>query len=373
MSYQEPHIQELGTGDASGAPFAPWDRGTRYEHWQAEQGLPIHRNFLVEDVTALETKRWEAMNAEAAFVELVGAAETNGAYVLKISGGTATNHERQIIEQVYYVVTGQGTTEIEGPNNTTIEWKAGTLFSVPLNSRTRHVASEDSLMYVVTTAPLVMNLFHNDSFVFENDTEFADRAVPDEFFNGQGKLWRRKGGSNLWQSQVINDLPTFEIPPAPARGANNRTLSMQLGENTLVAHMSEFPIGTYKKCHRHGPGAHILLLGGEGYSLLWKDDFSEHIRVDWQPNALFVPPPFWWHQHFNTGATPARYLAVRWGSTKHPLDHSYDNIAVNAKDSGDQIEYEDQEEVIHKLYVEECAARGVVVDTDTLRAAGGNV
>jgi hypothetical protein len=370
---QQPAITPYTTEDVQSAPQIPWDRRTRYEHWQEEQGLPLHKDFLIEDVTGLETTYWDALGAEAAFVELVGAAETNGAYVLKIPAGGETKPEHQIIEQVYYVIEGAGVTEAAGANDAKIEWRAGTLFSAPLNSTTRHVATEDTVMYVVTTAPLVMNLFHNDGFVFDNPAEFADRQVPDAYFRGEGQMYTRKGGSNMWHSSVVADLPTFELPLAPARGAKNRTLCMQLGENTLISHISEFPVGTYKKCHRHGPGAHILLLGGEGYSLLWKDDFEDRVRVDWKPNALFVPPPYWWHQHFNTGPTPARYLAIRWGSPKHPLDHSYDKIAVSAADNGDQIEYTDQDPRVHQFYVDECAKRGVTIDTETLSAAGIDV
>jgi len=77
--------------------------------------------------------------------------------------------------------------------------------------------------------------------------------------------------------------------------------------------MSVFPAQTYKKGHRHGPGRAIVIPGGEGYSILWPHETAEKIVIPWHEASLFTPPGRWFHQHFNLGEGPGRYLAL------HPL------------------------------------------------------
>lgn len=83
------------------------------------------------------------------------------------------------------------------------------------------------------------------------------------------------------------------------------------------------------------------------------------MRVDWRDGSLFVPPAWWFHQHFNTGAEPARYLALKAGDSKKfkgILQHAQTETSV--KLGGDQIEYEDEDPEIRRLYREELAKSG---------------
>lgn len=329
-----------------------WPATTAYERWQQEQNIPIHTGYYIEDITDVRLGPWSNLGAEAAFINLEGAEESTGAYVLALARGQKTHPERQIFEQIYYVVSGAGYTEIEESKQ--IDWRKGTVFSVPTNSRIRHCASDTAVLYVVNSAPLVMNLFHHDGFVFNNPYTFDDRGLTDSESARSGSYGRLDIGFYAWEALAFDDCPSAPLPLAQNRGKQNRTLLLQFGENTLTGHISEFPKLSYKKAHRHGPGSQVVLLNGRGYSLLWKDDFDERIRVDWKPNSVFVPPSFWWHQHFNTGGSPARYLALRWGSKKHRLDHAHDKVTVDKKSDGDQIEYEDQDPLIEALFAQEC-------------------
>ena len=73
----------------------------------------------------------------------------------------------------------------------------------------------------------------------------------------------------------------------------------------MNSHISQFPVATYKKAHCHGPGAHVIVMSGEGYTLMWPEG-EEPRRYDWKEGSMVVPPNLWFHQHFNTGTTPVR-------------------------------------------------------------------
>jgi oxalate decarboxylase/phosphoglucose isomerase-like protein (cupin superfamily) len=127
----------------------------------------------------------------------------------------------------------------------------------------------------------------------------------------------------------------------------------ELANNTMAAHISEFPVGTYKKAHRHGPGAHVIILDGGGYSLLWPEG-SDIKEVPWRQGSMVVPPENWFHQHFNSGAHPARYLALRWGSQRYDTGGAFTSDSfkadVSVKEGGLQIEYEDEDRKIHQIF-----------------------
>jgi hypothetical protein len=76
------------------------------------------------------------------------------------------------------------------------------------------------------------------------------------------------------------------------------------------------------------------------------------IRVDWKPGCVVVPPNQWFHQHFNSGAEPARYLALRWNSWRYRFVALTDEkpIEVDVKQGGGQIEYEDEDPKIHQIF-----------------------
>ena len=92
--------------------------------------------------------------------------------------------------------------------------------------------------------------------------------------------------------------------------------------------------------------------------VLWPDG-APPTKVDWHEGSVFVPPDFWWHQHFNAGAIPARYLAIRWGSVKHKLDDKYSRLDQDRATGGNQIEYADEDPAVRARFESELSKEGV--------------
>jgi hypothetical protein len=71
-----------------------------------------------------------------------------------------------------------------------------------------------------------------------------------------------------------------------------------------------------------------------------------------------------YHQHFNTGDTPARYVACSLGSRRYPFialrRRSAEGAgAVSVSKGGRQIEYEEQDPRVHRKFLNELAVTGV--------------
>jgi len=334
-----------------------------YDVWQAAEGIPVHKAFHVEDLSQVELGDWKRFGCRAAFANLADPHLTT-AVLLEIPPGAETAPVHHLFEGMVFCVRGHGETTVGsgGRPAVTVSWGERSLFSPPLNTTYRHRnldAAAPARLLMVCNAPLVLSLFHNERFVFGDDFAFEDRfsGQPD-FFAGAG----RHLGGRVWRTNFVPDVLAFSLIKWAKRGSGASSFHLSVSDNTMAAHISEFEVGTYKKGHRHGPGAHVVILRGEGYSLLWAEG-QPRVRVDWRPGSMFSPPEWWYHQHFNTSAEPARYLALRrGGSPEHPLRIG---MTGGSEDTGgDQIEYEREDPAIRAEYERELARRGIALRMD---------
>ena len=129
-----------------------------------------------------------------------------------------------------------------------------------------------------------------------------------------------------------------------------------LAKSAMGGHISQFPVGTYKKAHAHGAGAHVVIMSGEGYSLMWPEGEGPR-RYDWQVGSLIVPPNMWMHQHFNTGPTPARYLAFKVGSQRNAQGVMM--CWISRRIGGDQLDYADETPQVRAMFAEALTKHGL--------------
>jgi oxalate decarboxylase/phosphoglucose isomerase-like protein (cupin superfamily) len=323
-----------------------------FEEWQKKQNIPIIEGFFIEDINTVELSPWDFKGGLAAFVNLEGTGGTNDGYICEILPGKKLKPQRHMYEEMVYVTKGQGATTVwqrDGKKHT-FEWGTGSLFAIPVNADYQHFNSsgtESARFYSVTNCCFVMNLFHSEDYVFNSDYVFRDRFDPeqDDYFGSQEIF-----GRFFMTTNFVPDTRSLELVDYGERGKGSTNMKFDLAGNTMGAHISEFPVGTYKKGHRHGPGAHVIIVGGQGYSILWPDG-QEPQKVNWKPGSIVVPPDQWFHQHFNSGAIPARYLALRWNNWRYKFMKSKSRKGetyTSIKDGGSQIEFEDENAAIHR-------------------------
>jgi hypothetical protein len=74
---------------------------------------------------------------------------------------------------------------------------------------------------------------------------------------------------------------------------------------------------------------------------------------------MIVPPNMWLHQHFNTGPTPARYLAFKYEGVALRNAQGVPKAWISRRVGGDQIDYADEKPLVRRLFSEALTKRGL--------------
>ena len=339
-----------------------------YLDWSKQQGIPVIEGVAV-DLNTIDTAPWQRLGGgcKAAFVHLRGRGDFVSLQVIDIPPGGRTDVLRHLFDEVFFVLSGNGSASIEIEGNTrSFEWGSRSLFSPPLNTPYRLFnasGSKAARIAVASNLAFMMNVYRNEAFLFDNNFAFPARVGRDNYYNGEGDFLPLAPGKHMWETNFVPDLGSFELPEWETRGVGSRNLKIILADSAMHAHSSEMPVGTYKKGHRHGPGAHVFAVNGSGYTLMWKEGDQEFERHEWQHGFVFAPPDGMFHQHFNTGPEPARYLAISLGSHRYPVlarkVARKNNPEISVNEGGCQINYEDQDPRIHRIWLQELAKTGV--------------
>ena len=343
------------------------EKGTPYERWVQAEGLDIISGHYVPNLRTVDLKPWARRGGKGVFINHEASRTSNDCYVCEIRPGGKLEPQRQLFEEMVLVLEGRGSTSVwnDKGQKLTFEWKAGAIFAIPLNAYHQHFNGSGAApaRYVgVTFGPQLLNMFDDVDFVFNTPRDFPAR------FSGEPDYFSNKGEQDgfLLRTNFVPDAVNLPLISAKERGAGGGHIRFNMAKGAMASHISQFPVGTYKKGHRHGPGAHVIVLSGEGYSLMWEQG-QEPKRYDWEPGTLIVPPNNTFHQHFNSGPTPARYLAFKHSSPRNaqgvPLSW------ISSRLGGNQIDYADESDIVRNLYREAMARHGLEPKMDAIIAA----
>lgn len=286
-----------------------------YREWTKTSKVPMVEGYSIYDAKTQEVHPWPEIGGRGVYLNFSGNVHMDG-LILEIPSGKALLQTRKFYEQLVVVLAGRGVSTIGGGQNPNkVEWGEGSLFSIPMNVLHQHKNSDSqhpARLLAITTFPLNLNLFGSMGLISDSNFSFADRydGAPD-YYSKTERVEKRWDKTNF-----VKDIRTSEVVEWDERGEGNASMFWEMAGNTVLEpHMSDFPVGSYKLGHRHPYEAIILTLNGRGFTLFGKDHLkgSDALELEWKEGSVVSPPYYWFHQHFNTGDTRARYFAVTEG------------------------------------------------------------
>jgi mannose-6-phosphate isomerase-like protein (cupin superfamily) len=344
-----------------------------FDNWVGREGLDLIKGHFVKDVYNTPLKPWARTGGDAVHIKLDGTGDMNAAYVQQIPAGKQLEPQRYMWEELVFVLSGRGSTTVSYPGmgKSTFEWGKGSLFVIPLNAQHQHFntsGTEPARYIAVTTAPIMMNLIRSDEYLFNSPAAFPDRYDGSaDFFNGEVRNELFTGWDlprKIAFSNFFADIHTYPLRESD-RTKGARGQSFEIAHSVLAAHTTELPGGTYSTIHRHGPGAHVLWLTGEGYTLMWPDGEEDNKVLEfWETGDIIVPPSWWWHHHAVTSPGPAQDLALRFSAIGNQVHKLSEDVMKSTRTGGNQMMIEDfppaLRRELHELFERECVKRGTV-------------
>jgi mannose-6-phosphate isomerase-like protein (cupin superfamily) len=348
--------------------FEDWFVNSSYQDFVKEEGLPLYEGSALEDLASVQLKEWERRGGKAAYTRL-GDQETHNLQIIEIPPGGELKPERHVYDAIMYVMRGRGATTIwqEGEPKHTVEWQEGSLLAIPLNAWHQEFNSsgtEPAKVFFCTNMPHVMNLYHNHEFIFNNPVVFKDRYshAMHDYFAGEGQHWTLR----LSETNFIPDIRKIELDTYPERGLRTSIMRFAMADTSIGIHVMSVSEGTYVTAHRHGAGAHVVVVGGQGYELLYMPgEVDKRQKVPALPYAVVAPKHNEFHQHFNTGKGQYTMLAFRGSGLRYGRGIRYDPArTAQSKDPhalAFKVRYDQEDPAIREEYYAELEKNGVTL------------
>jgi gentisate 1,2-dioxygenase len=253
------------------------------ERWRTQRREVVRRSEVELSPAGDGVRRGAYIGAEVGCpMRLVDSA------VLRIETGASTQAIRRSWDEVMFVVSGTGWTEIDGRR---ISWRPWDAVHVPSWSAHRHGTEDPRGAELVsfTSRPVFESLRAAATIA-------ADRPSP--------------AGTPGGRLHTDYD----EIPLRPnAKGTRSKFLvDPSIGSETsgLTMVMTQYGPGLWQAKHRHPGEALLYVVEGRGHSY-FGEEYDGGRECTWATGDLLIVDHFLWHQHFNDDPDrPARLLRV---------------------------------------------------------------
>jgi len=277
------------------------DLGTKYlvdpyMNWARAEGAPIAEGVML-DLLTLETKPWARFGLSGAICHVEGRCDFLSVFLFDLAAGRSSAPMRHLYEDCFYVLEGQGVSEITLSNGAghQIAWGEGSVFTTPVNATCLHKADGAARVRLVSFNDLryLMGLYRNETFLFQNPSPMSARQA------------------RAMETPLCIDLAAMQGQSSP-----------QPGDSALGAHYTLLAPGTVTQAARQMQGAHVLCVSGEATTVSFAAETSERMTTHWRRGLLSGLTGMQFHQHGNTGKAPAAILKVELGSQASPLFRS---------------------------------------------------
>ena len=209
-----------------------------YLEWVNAEGIPVVEDVGI-DLFEVPVKPWNRFGCDGAAVHLKGRGDFSSMFLLEITKGGSTAVQQHLFEKVIYVLEGHGSTQVELANGSKhlFEWGPRSLFAIPLNAKYRHFngsGTDRALIVATTNCATVMNLFNDESFVFDQPYDFSVRAGKDGYFTGDGDFHEIRQGNHMWETNFVPDLAEIELRAWGDRGAGGTNIMFVLADGVFT-------------------------------------------------------------------------------------------------------------------------------------------
>ncbi len=271
-----------------------------YLNWVKSEGAPIASGPSL-DLFAVEVKDWARFGMKGAVCHVDGRCDFLTTFLFELAAGASSAPMRHVYEEAFYVLSGAGETEITLSNGDkrTIAWAEKKLFAVPVNATARHRATGTAPARFVALSDFryLMGLYRNEAFLFGNSAPMHER-----------------------QSRAC--AAGLVIDPMAQPDSQDELTPLALADMTVGVDLTTLAPKTSTLARRQMQGRHILGVDGAGFTLSFSSDTSDVLRTDWKHGVLAGLGPMRFHQHFNAGPAPARFVSVELGSMSSPMFRS---------------------------------------------------